>query len=223
MNQVAASRSIPHLLWAGSYVLLLTCSWLFGTGCASPAQTVGLTAGIVAGTTLVGARSPGHEMQQVYYLGTIDPLEQLPPTIYRLTVRGQSSGMSSVRFTSGWAPAELIDTLNSAARFTENGSAPLAFAGTNQVNIAGRRRFVMFGPDGFRAAPKDYRLVIVMGANPDRFFQAIDEVLGSLGQVTVAKEGDQVKGQLLQAYSEAFQQSTSLRTLGEDLRALTGK
>src|SRR4051794_18990866 len=98
-----------------------TCAYFIG--CASPAQTVGLTAGIVTGSTLAGARSPGHEMQQVYYLGAIDPLEQTPATIYRLTVRAQSSGMSSVRFASGWAPAGLIDSLNTWAQFSENSQA----------------------------------------------------------------------------------------------------
>ena len=46
------------------------------------------------------------------------------------------------------------------------------------------RRLVMFGPEGFREAPKDHRLVVVMGSNPDAFFSAVDEALGVVASVT---------------------------------------
>ena len=41
----------------------------------------------------------------------------------------------------------------------------------------------MFGPEGFREAPKDHRLVIVMGASPEAFFGAIDRALGIVADV----------------------------------------
>ena len=47
---------------------------------------------------------------------------------------------------------------------------------------------MMFGPEGFREAPKDHRLVIVMGSNPEDFFKAIDT---SLGVVAEAMEEQQ--------------------------------
>lgn len=184
---------------------------------------MGLTAAIVTGTTFLGSRSPGHEIEQVYYLGSIDPLEQLPPTIYRLTVRGQSSGISSVKFASGWAPAALIDSLSSWARFSEDAAHPtLTMTGTNSVNIASERRFVMFGPEGFRPAPKDHRLVMVMGSNPDRFFQAIDEVLGSMAKVDVAKSDDALRARLLNELAETRAETLMLRGLEEDVSALEG-
>ena len=43
---------------------------------------------------------------------------------------------------------------------------------------------MLFGPEGFREAPANHRLVIVMGASPEDFFSAIDESLGLVAQVT---------------------------------------
>ena len=42
----------------------------------------------------------------------------------------------------------------------------------------------MFGPEGFRKAPKDHRLVVVMGADPSAFFEAVDQTLGVIAQAT---------------------------------------
>jgi hypothetical protein len=42
----------------------------------------------------------------------------------------------------------------------------------------------MFGPEGFREAPRDHRLVVVMGSDPSVFFSAVDEALGSVAAVT---------------------------------------
>ncbi len=39
------------------------------------------------------------------------------------------------------------------------------------------RRLMQFGPEGFREVPKDHRLVIMMGANPEDFFKAMDMAL----------------------------------------------
>src|SRR6266850_8359765 len=54
-------------------------------GCATPLQNAGLAAGITA----AGGRSPGHEIEQVYYLGVFDPQDQVSPAVYRVTVHGQ--------------------------------------------------------------------------------------------------------------------------------------
>jgi hypothetical protein len=42
----------------------------------------------------------------------------------------------------------------------------------------------MFGPEGFREAPRDHRLVIVMGSSPQKFFSAVDSALGLVASVT---------------------------------------
>ena len=47
-----------------------------------------------------------------------------------------------------------------------------AQAGTSRV------RMFTLGPEGVRESPRDHRLVIVMGSSADKFFEAIDQVLG---------------------------------------------
>ena len=42
------------------------------------------------------------------------------------------------------------------------------------------RRLMQFGPEGFRSAPKDHRLVILMGASPETVEQAFASALGSV-------------------------------------------
>jgi hypothetical protein len=108
------------------------------------------------GATVVGARSPTHEIEQVYYLGIVDPHEQVPTAIYRVTVRGQASFISNTKFASGWAPAELVDSLNSHIGFQEDsaGVSTTQPAGGGQMSrLQTGRRLVLFGPEGFREAP----------------------------------------------------------------------
>jgi hypothetical protein len=202
-------------------LIIAFCLLLVTPGCDTPEKTIGLTAGLAVGTTLVGSRSPGHEIEQVYYVGMLDPQEQLPPTIYRLTVRGQASALSTVKFASGWVPANLIDTLNSSASFSEDKLHPTFTSDdTTPVKLESGRRMVMFGPEGFRPAPKDHRLVMVMGAKADRFFQAMDEVLGSIGKVSVAEENDQFRQQLLKEMQNVRSEMQSITRIQEDLKAL---
>src|SRR5262245_33562546 len=88
------------------YLLLLIP--LLAVGCATPVQT----AGLVAGVTVAGGRSPGQEIEQVYYLGVFDPQDQVPPSVYRVTVHGQASVLGLTKFASGWVPADIADSLN---------------------------------------------------------------------------------------------------------------
>ncbi|MBL9128499.1 MAG: hypothetical protein JNL97_12670 [Verrucomicrobiales bacterium] len=174
-------------------------------GCASPEQTAALVVGTV---TVAGAQIPTDELEQVYYLGVFDPVEQLPPTIYRVTVRGQSSFLNSSKFGSGWVPAPLIDSLSARVRETEDGSGSRFVAeegegkeaGQHHLRSSSRRRLVMFGPEGFREAPRDHRLVIVMGGDPSAYFAAVDLALGDMSTVTIERGNAAVKDQLLDAY-----------------------
>ena len=54
------------------------------------------------------------------------------------------------------------------------------------------RRLMMFGPEGFREAPRNHRLVVVMGSSPEKFFSAVDEALGHLDRVPAPLVGEQV-------------------------------
>ncbi|HRB81784.1 MAG TPA: hypothetical protein PK614_05925, partial [Nitrospira sp.] len=107
-------------------------------------QNIALGAAI---TTAVGAVVPGHDIEQVYYLGSFDPQEQVPPALYRIRVRGQASIISWMRFGSGWVPAELIDSLGSSVEINKtNGKIAITKAGGDQLsklNIG--RRLMQFG------------------------------------------------------------------------------
>jgi hypothetical protein len=154
---------------AGCVVLL----WL--SGC-----TASLIVAPIAGVaTVVGARTPSHELEQVYYFGVFDPAGQMPPILYRIRVRGQSGAISDVRFASGWVPAPVVDSLGSRVEETGIPAQAPRFILTRQTQD---RRLVLFGPEGFREAPRDHRLVIVAGSNPDAFFRAVDEALAGPGQ-----------------------------------------
>ncbi len=157
------------------------------TGCGSVAARNSLLA--VAGTAQLG-QTPSNTIKQVYYLGVFDPRDQLPPTIYRVRVQGQASALNATKFASGWVRAELVDSLSGQVEFPGEGTKtrPDAANGSG-VDVVDKglltgRRLIMFGPEGFREAPKNHRLVVVMGSNPDAFFSAVDQALGVVASVT---------------------------------------
>lgn len=167
--------------------LLHITFWIVLLSPAVSAADVATRNAVGAVLTAVGAHLPTAQMHQVYYLGVFDPRDQIPPTIYRIRVQGQSSALNtSTQFASGWVHANLMDTLSSSGNFDNtvkalgNGATPNS---TDKGLITGRR-LIMFGPEGFREAPKDHRLVVVMGSDPSGFFGAIDSALGSVAELT---------------------------------------
>src|SRR5690349_3254800 len=163
--------------------LAITAAIAFTSGCATPGGNIAL----VTSASVFGGQAPGQEIEQVYYLGIFDPQEQVPESVYRLTVRGQGSAIGLMRFASGWVPANLVDTLNTSISFDKN-------TGNVQVQnkqdapeqgIPTGRRLMLFGPEGFRPAPKDHRLVIVMGASPESFFNAVGSSLEAINKVSL--------------------------------------
>jgi hypothetical protein len=154
------------------------------------------------GATLIGARSPSHEIEQIYYLGVFDPREQVPEAIYRVTVKGQASFMSLTKFASGWVPAGVIDSLGGKVSMSMQGDSGVSIAGADPQYISQLqtgRRLVLFGPEGFREAPRDHRLVIVMGTSPENFFNAIDTALGEFSQVQLERDNAGVRRELMKA------------------------
>ena len=144
-----------------------------------------LTLGVI-GATIVGGQAPTHEIEQIYYLGVFDPQDQLPPQVYRVRVHGQSSFLNTTKFASGWVPAAVIDSLGTGIGFNKDSNRIEITKGDKDElsKLKTGRRLVMFGPEGFREAPADHRLVVVMGASPEKFFAAIDETLGIVAQAT---------------------------------------
>jgi hypothetical protein len=183
---------IPLTAW------LMVFLWAGATGCNSLPQNIALGAAI---TTAVGAVIPGHDMEQVYYLGSFDPQEQVPPALYRVRVRGQASIISWMRFGSGWVPAELIDSLGSSVEVNKaDGKIVFTKAGNDQLSkLKIGRRLMQFGPEGFREVPKNHRLVLVMGSSPDKFFAAMDEALGAVSQAKVDQDAGALSRLLFEA------------------------
>lgn len=189
------------LLRLHSWCLLLVPMVNLTTGCNSVPQNIAL--GAVIGTG-VGAVIPSHDIEQVYYLGSFDPQEQIPPALYRVRVRGQASIISWMRFGSGWVPADLIDSLGSSVEINKaDGKIVMSKAGNGELSKLGiGRRLMQFGPEGFREVPKDHRLVIMMGANPEGFFKAMDEALGAVSQAKIDQDSRALNGLLFEAMTK---------------------
>lgn len=148
---------------------------------ASACTTAGAGVSLAVGSAFgFGAALKGHEIRQVYYVGAIDPLGQLPPSLYRITFRGEASVISSVRFESGWVKSELVDSLGTQIGFDANGKMEFGDSEAGAVTIDSDRRMWLFGPEGFRRAPEDERLVMVMGSDPSAFFAAVGQLLGEM-------------------------------------------
>jgi hypothetical protein len=179
--------------------LLLLCI-PFANGCSTEGAIIG---GAIGATAALGS-TPGHQLEQVYYLGTFDPQEQVPPTVYRVTVKGQASSFSLMKFGSGWVHANLVDSLNTRMSFGNKSKDSLVKfeKGSKEETAALKtgRRLVMFGPEGFREAPADHRLVIVMGSSPEEYFQAMDSVLGDISQVQNELNENEVKDLFIKTF-----------------------
>ena len=184
-------------------------------GCASTEQSVALGVGFA---TAVGAQAPTHEIQQTYYFGVFDPQGQLPPQMYRIRVHGQASFISFMQFASGWVPAKLIDSLNTTAGFDNAGRASLSQGSNAQLSdLSEGRRLLLFGPQGFREAPKDHRLVIIMGASPEAFFSAIDRTVGKVSAAIEERRNTKLMQKLFRALVTVQADRERLSELRRDL------
>lgn len=203
------------LLLRNCLLLLSLCC----AGCATTEQNVGL--GLFLGTSYL-ARTPSNEIEQIYYLGTFDPQEQIPPTIYRVRVHGQASAMNSAKFASGWVKAGLVDSLGTKIGFDKAQNGNLTFAnGAMQsdplINIASERRMMIFGPEGFREAPKDHRMVLVMGSSPEAYFQAVDQALGEVVSGNEEEKNVKAKQQMALTLVQLANESERLKSLAQDV------
>ena len=199
--------AIPVLLacWA-----LSACETIEGT----------VTLGVI-GTTVVGGLAPTHEIEQIYYLGVFDPQDQLPPEVYRVRLHGQSSFLNSTKFASGWVRADVIDTLGTSVGFNkESGQIEITKGDDDDLaKIKTGRRLMMFGPEGFREAPADHRLVVVMGASPEAFFQAVDEALGVVSEAVAEQRSAGLDRALFEALTRARSERERLVQLQKNIDA----
>ena len=161
------------LRWRSVSVILLVITGLTLTGCKTTEQ-------VITGAAAL-AIAPSNEIEQIFYLGVFDPQEQIPQTIYRIRIHGQASALNSMKFGSGWVKSELVDSLTSQKQIVAQakslqGDGSAVF--NEMLDSSVQRKLIALGPEGFRISPKDHRLVVVMGASPDAFFSAVDNVAG---------------------------------------------
>ncbi len=101
-----------------------------------------------------------------------------------------------------------------------------ATAATGDGGLGGglptKRRFMLFGPEGFREAPRDHRLVIVMGASPEEFFNAIDRSLGTIAKVQREELDGAFSAQLFRQLLELREEALRLEELDRTLADSTG-
>lgn len=211
---------LPHTSRTGRWLGLIMLSVL--SACSlEPAMrnTLG-----VAGVGIL-AKTPTSSLEQVYYLGVFDPQDQLPPTMYRVRVRGQASALNFTRYASGWVRAELIDSLSTVVKFDSKDSGSgisVTPAGSDTQALLTGRRLIMFGPEGFREAPKDHRLVVVMGSSPEKFFGAIDEALGTVAAATQGHGGVDLERGLFREVLRLRTERERLEDIRTELKANTG-
>ena len=191
------------------------------SGCATPVETTALV-GISTG--LLG-QAPADEIEQTYYLGIFDPQEQVPPMVYRVTVHGQASAMSFTRFASGWVPAQVADSLGTNFSFdTKNGGAfQQTGAAPTEPLLQTGRRLVLFGPEGFREAPRDSRLVIVMGQDPSSYFNAISQGLGEITKVQAETNSSAAAQQIFKEYARITSEKDGLQQLQLQLQLVAAQ
>lgn len=167
-----------------------------------------------AGALAALAVTPNADIEQTYYLGSFDPQDQVPPAVYRIRVRGQSSVLNATRFASGWVPAAVVDALTGSVAFRDKAdSLAVSTEGKLDDKLKVGRGMVMFGPEGFREAPRDHRLVIIMGANPEQVEQAFSSALGSVAIAKFGRASAGVDREVLDLLLELSEEKEELRVL----------
>lgn len=183
------------------------------SGCDTIAQR---NQAVLAAGVLASSMTPSFDLEQTYYLGSFDPAGQLPPTLYRIRVRGQSSMLNNTKFASSWVPAEVVDALTGSATLnTKTGAISITSDAANpgfNINDSGRR-LMQFGPEGFRSAPKGHRLVILMGADPEAVEQAFSSALGTVAMATSGVSGNAVDREALKALLDMGRDKARLQAL----------
>lgn len=77
---------------------------------------------------------------------------------------------------------------------------------------------MLFGPEGFRLAPKDHRLVLVMGASPKSYFEAIESALGTVSDAQLAQRNEALDRQLFEALVHVKNERERLAELDRDIK-----
>lgn len=197
--------------------LLTVLAFLLASCGSTPNEKI--TTGII-GASFFGGRTPSTEIEQIYYLGVFDPEEQVPPSIYRVRVHGQASALNTTKFSSGWVRADLLDSLNThIGKDPTTGRISVTKSSDAPDTISTGRRLMIFGPEGFREAPRDHRLVIVMGSSPQNFFNAMDSSLGAVNDAILDNQNSKLVAQLFTALTEMQNEQRLLDEISKDIES----
>jgi hypothetical protein len=124
-----------------------------------------------------------------------------------------------MRFASGWAPANLVDSLNTNLSFNEQGMVPCSDEEEASLSkIKTGRRLILFGPEGYREAPRNHRLVLVMSSSPQSYFSALGETLGTIADVQVKQLDSKLHREVLDSLKEVRDEQKRLEILKDDAR-----
>ena len=85
------------------------------------------------------------------------------------------------------------------------------------VDLQEGRALVQFGPEGFRTAPREHRLVIVMGASPEAFFSAIDQSLGTVARIQQIQRQEAASRELFAEYIRLSREHDHWKSLEKGL------
>lgn len=175
---------------------------------------------LYAGGFVATMVTPSADLEQTYYLGSFDPRGQLPPAIYRVRLRGQSSILNRTRFASSWVPAAVVDSLTGAANINTgksgNGAVTLSKPTDEERSTleGAGRRLMLFGPEGFRKAPENHRLVVIMGSSPEDVEQAFASALGTVAQARFGRSGTALDRDLFGLLLDLRQEQEQLKAVG---------
>ncbi len=206
-TRVHRPRPVWVLLIAAALAALSGCG---GMSVAHRNQLIG-GSGVVAGSLF-----PSTDVEQTYYLGSFDPRSQLPPAIYRIRMRGQSSFLNRARFASSWVPAEVVDALTGSLDIdSRHGKVSVSQDDSTKVSLEGSGRgLVLFGPEGFREAPRKHRLVVIMGASPEDVEQAFSSALGSVAKVKFGQSAGSLDRDLFSLMLDLGKEREQLKAIG---------
>ncbi len=114
----------------------------------------------------------------------------------------------------------MIDSLGSSVEISKkDGKIVMTRAEGDQLSrLTIGRRLMQFGPEGFREVPKDHRLVILMGSDPEDFFKAMDEALGAVSQAKIDQDSRALNKLLFEAITKARAEKLLIETQLEEAR-----
>jgi hypothetical protein len=151
---------------------------------------------VVISLSCIGCAS--HRVQTTHYLSVFDPQEQVVQELYRVQITGEAdASVTNTTFATGWVDAASADLATAKVEpgdggiiHTSGGTSATAAA---LSPVAAERRFFEVGPLGVATEPQNYRFVVVMGANPEKFFNTIEGITalrrsGQAPQVPISTE-----------------------------------